>query len=409
MISKLGPKRIAVLVAVAVLLVVGMAVSSSLVETNNAGWYQVKQAAVTGNMSVRTTPGVYGQLFGDIHDYKISDMNYFSVHAHEGGSGVTAAPIQVRFNDGGTADISGSLKFRLSLKDIDQLRLHEDFKSYDAVQQDLIRQTLTESLMQTATLMRAEESYSTRRSEFTTLAEEQVENGIFETVSQEVVKKDAEGNEFVDRFVQVKRDADGNAVVRKRSPLLRYNIEVLQFVIKEIDFDATIDALIAKKKEAEQAKVVAKSNAERAKQDAITEYEQGQARIAKAKADEEVLKITDVTRAKKDKEVGELQAKKEFEIAKFNRQRDEQVAAANLAIKRAEAEAAKLLVKAGLTPMQKAVIDKETAIGVATALSNVKLPSTFIGGGGSGGSVDPFTAIGLEALFNMSKRLGTAK
>jgi len=394
----MSPKAIFILAASVVALVVTVSLSSSLVETNRAGYYQVKQAAVSGDMSVRNVPGVYGQWLGDIHEYRISDMNYFSKHEADGGDSLHSAPISVRFNDGGTADISGSLKFRLSTREEDQLRLHEDFKSYTSVQQDLIRQVLTEALMQTATLMKAEESYSTRRSEFTTLAESQVEQGIFETTSREERRLDTEGNDFIERIVEVKKDGNGNPVVRKVSPLLRYNIEVLQFVIKDIDFDETIDKLIAKKKEAEQAKVVAKSNAERAKQDAITEFEQGQARIAKAKADEEVQKITAVTKAEK-----------EFEVAKFNRKKAEEDAKAQLVVKEAEAKAAKLLVQAGLTPLDRANIEKETAIEVAKALANVKLPSTFIAGGGDGKAVDPFTAIGLESLINISNKMSQGK
>lgn len=350
----LTPRKLIILVGSIVALVTLVSLYSSIVETNDSGFYQVKQAAYTGDMSVRNAPGVYAQLFGDIHTYKISDMNYFSKHDTDGGASLHSAPIQVRFNDGGTADISGSLKFRLSTREEDQLRLHEDFKSYASVQNDLIRQVLTEALMQTATLMKAEESYSTRRSEFTTLAEAQVERGIFETVSREERRLDAEGNDFIERIVEVKRGEDGNPVVRKKSPLLRYNIEVLQFVIKDIDFDSTIDALIAKKKEAEQAKVVAKSNAERAKQDAK----------------------------------------------------------AQLVVKKAEADAAKLLVAAGLTPLDRANIEKETAIGVAKALATIKLPNTFIAGGSGkngNGSLDPFTAIGLESLLNISKQMSKQK
>lgn len=381
--------------------------SPRLVETNNFGNYIVLQDILDGEMSVHTESGPFFQALGKVTEYSVSDMNYFSKLAHEGGSGVTADPIQVRFNDGGTAKVSGSLKFKLSLREEDQLRVHQDFKGYNAVQQDLIRQTLTGALMQTATLMKAEESYSTRRSEFELLARLQIERGIFETISQEVEVKDAEGNEFIEQSVNVKRNEDGNPVVLRPSLFLRYNVEVLAFVIKEIDFDETIDALIAKKKEAEQAKVVAKSNAERAKQDAITEYEQGQARIAKAKANEEVQKITAVTQAQKNKEVGELQASRDYEIAKFNRQRDEEVAQGDLAIKRAEAEAAKLLVRAGLTPMQRATIEKDTAIGVAEALAKIKLPSAFIAGGSGsgGGALDPFTAIGLNQMLDISSKV----
>ena len=166
------------------------------------------------------------------------------------------------------------------------------------------------------------------------MAEDQIKLGIFETHAEEFKSKDAEGNDFIERAVKVKNDASGKPMIRKISPFVRYKIEVLQFVIKDIDFDKTIDILISKKKEAEQQKVVAKAQAEKAKQDAITALEQGKARVAKAKADEEVEKIKEVT-----------QARKKFEVAQFDRQRAEEEAKAELIKGRAEAEKNKLLVK----------------------------------------------------------------
>lgn len=390
----LNPGKTGILVTAAVSLVLLLTLSSSIFETNNKGFYQIKQAAVTGEMTVINDPGLYAQLFGDVFTYKVSDMYYFSKHTVDGPLSPTSDPIKVRFNDGGTALVSGSIKFRLSGVPEKQLLLHSDFRGYNAVHGDLIRQVVTAALMQTATLMRAEESYSTRRSEFISLSEDQVKFGIYETVSKEVKHKDADNNEFIERYVNVKLNENGNPVVRTPSPLLRYQVEVLQFVIKDIDFDSTIDALIAKKKEAEQQKVVAKANAERAKQDAITAREQGNANIATAKAEKLVEKIKAVTDAKKAYEVSVLARKKAEEDAK-----------ARLTRQRAEAEANRLLVSAGLTPLEKATIDKETAIGVAEHLSKIKLPSTFIAGGGNGGrAIDPFTAIGLEALINISKK-----
>lgn len=391
-----SPKFIITLVLFAVGAVVLYALSGQIMETNKSGYYQIKQAALTGSMTVHNTPGIYAQLFGDIHTYQISDMNYFSKHDEDGGTGVESDPIKVRFNDGGTAEISGSIKFKLSQIEENQLMLHKDFKAYPAVKQDLVRQVITESLMQTATLMRAEESYSTRRSEFTALAEDQIKFGIFETHAEEFKSQDTEGNDFIERVVRVKNDASGKPMIRKTSPFVRYKIEVLQFVIKDIDFDKTIDNLISKKKEAEQQKVVAKAQAERAKQDAITALEQGKARVAKAKADEEVEKIKEVT-----------QAKKKFEVAQFDRQRAEEEAKAALIKGRAEAEKNKLLVSAGLTPLEKATIQKETSIGVAREMSKVKFPQMLIIGGDSkgGGQLNPFDAIGLESFMKISKQL----
>ncbi len=389
-----SPRKIGVIIFVIVAIAALFLLSNSLVSTNKSGYYQVKQAAVTGTMSVRSTPGMYAQLFGDITDYQISDMYYFSKYDEEGGAGFEAAPIKVRFNDGGTAEISGSIKYRLSLKEDTQLKLHADFKSYESVKQDLVRQVVTEALMQTATLMKAEESYSSRRSEFTSLAEEQVKLGIFETESEEIKTTDADGNEFIERYVKLKVGADGVRVIRKESPFVRYDIEVLQFVIKDIDFDQTIDSLIAKKKEAEQQRVVAKANAERAKQDAITAEMQGKAKEAEAKAVENVEKIKEVT-----------QAQKRFEVAEFELKRAQKEAEAQLVLARAEAEKNQLLVKAGLAPEVKAQIDKDIAIGVAAELAKIKFPEMMIIGGDSnnGGALNPFDAVGLESFLKIQK------
>jgi len=366
-----------------------------LFSTNDAGYYQVKQAALSGTMSVHSEAGTFLRLFGNVTTYQISDMHYFSKNDIDGGSGREEDPIKIRFNDGGTADVTGGIKFRLPSDPVKQLLIHNDFKSFERLKHDLIRQTVAEALMQTATLMRAEESYSTRRSEFTSLAEDQVKVGIYETETREFKEKDADGNEFVVREVNIKKNKDGQPVIRKESALARYGIEVIQFVVKDIDFDPTIDALIAKKKEAEQMKVVAKANAEKAKQDAITAREQGNARIAIEKANQEVEKIKETTIAQKNLEVSQL-----------NRKQAEQDAQADILKGKALAEISKLKVAAGLTPLEKATIDKETRIGVAAELAKVQFPGMMIiGGGGNGSATNPFDAVGLESFMRINDRL----
>jgi regulator of protease activity HflC (stomatin/prohibitin superfamily) len=378
---------------IGLLLVIG--VGRGLVETNNAGFYQIKQAAVTGSMTVIDLPGTYARLFGDITTYHVSDMHYFSKSPLDGGSGDEASPIKVRFNDGGTADVSGAIKYRLPISTDQRLRLHQDFKNYNSFKHDLIRQTVAEAMMQTATLMKAEESYSTRRSEFTSLVEDQVKNGIYETVSRELKSADADGNERVDVEVYVKKDAKGLPTIRKISPLAQYGVEVISFTIKEIDFDATIDNLIQKKKEAEQMKVVARANAEKAKQDAITAREQGNARIAIEKANQDVEKIKEVTIAQK-----------QFEVSQLNRKQAEQDSQAKITMGKAEAEVNKLKVAAGLTPFERATFAKETAVGVAHELASITLPTMMVTGGGSGGrTADPFEAVGLESLMRINDKM----
>ena len=72
---------------------------------------------------------------------------------------------------------------------------------------------------------------------------------------------------------------------------------------------------------------------------------------------------------------------------------------------RAEAEVNKLKVAAGLTPLERATIAKETAIGVAAELSKVQFPSTLILGGGNGSATNPFDAIGIESYMRISDKM----
>lgn len=382
-------KKISALIGGAVLLVVMLTFSTSLLETNEEGFYQIKQAAMSGEMSVRNTPGMYTQMFGTITTYQISDSFHFD--KKEG-----SEPLTVRFQDGGTATISGSVRFRLSSIDKDQLLLHRDYKSYDTVKSVLIKQAVTEALIQTASMFKAEESYASRRSEFTSLVEDQVKRGLYQTVALEVKEQDVDGNQFNDVNISVVKDASGQPVIKKTPLHQRYGVDILQLVIKEIDFDETIDNLISKKKEAEQEKVVARANAERAKQDAITARERAAAEVAVAKGQEEVEKIKAVTKAQKEFEVAQLEKKKAEEDAKASEVRGQ-----------AEARINQLKVNAGLTPQERAEYRMKTAIGVAKELASINLPKMMVFGGDSKGNspTDPFAAVGLESFMRITGKL----
>ena len=368
---------------------------SSIFETNDAGFYQIKQAAVSGKMSAHNEAGVYFQNFGAISTYKISETSYFS-----DAEGNDIGAVNVRFDGGGTAKISGSIKYRLSSDPETQLKLHTDFRSFSAVEHDLIRQVVTASLMQTSALFKPDDVYSTRRAEFISVAEEQISAGIFATESAEVLVLDAEGNESIERTVSVKLDEDGNPIIKTPSAFKQYGIEVVQFVIKELDFDDIIDGSILAKKQAEQKEVVAKANAETSKQDFISATEKGKADVATAEAAALVVKKTAV-----------IQAEQKTAIEAENAKQADFAAKATRAKGAADAYAAKLKVAAGLSPLQKAEIERDTAIGVAKEMAGVKFPAMMvIGGGGSGNSpMNPFDAVGLKSFIEISKDLAGNK
>lgn len=391
-------KKGMLLAGLAFVLLVGSISMGKLVEVNEAGIYQVKQS-ISGELTVITVPGPYWQGGGTITSYQASEV-------FELAKGGDEEAIKVRFSDGGTALVSGSVQFIIPNDEQSLLEIHKYFRSSDTLRSRVLRQTFIEAVQQTAGLMKADESYSTRRSEFAAIVEEQVRRGLFETAAVEAKEKDVDGNEFNDTNIVIKLNDKGQRVIGKPSPLLKYGITVAQLTIKDFDYDDTIDALIAKKKEAEQQKVVARSNAERSKQDKITAEQKALADVAIAKGEQEVEKIKEITKAEKEKAVAILNAQKDFESAKLARQTAEEVAAAEVAKGQSEAKVAALKVSAGLSPQERAEFDVRKADMVSKNLASIKLPSMMvIGGDSKGGAADPFTAIGIESLMRINDKL----
>ena len=358
--------------------------SAQLFETNTFGNYQVKQAAVTGDITVKNDAGLYWQGFGSITTYPVSEDVDFETEN-----------LEVRFNDGSVAKVKGTVKFRLPSNPDKQKELHRDYATYENVERDLIIRNVGEALSNTATFMVAEDSYAAGRAVFSDLAMQQLKEGIFKTSTKTVDVIDTDGTKFKKKEISIVYDENGNPEIQKESTLKYYGIEVVQFVVNDFKYDEKIEDLIARKKDAEQNKVVAMANAEKAKQDAITAEEQGKARVAEAKAKAEVEKITAVVEAQKKAEVAKLEA----EQAKYEAQKIAEKG-------RAEAEVARQKVNAGLTPLEKATIEKETQIGVAAELAKVKFPQTMVISGGSGnGGTNPFDAVGLKALYDLSNQI----
>lgn len=135
-----------------------------------------------------------------------------------------------------------------------------------------------------------------------------------------------------------------------------------------------------------------KAKAAAAVQEAIRAEEEGKAKAAQAKWEQERIKATEVTKAEQEREVSRLAAEKaEFDKKKI------------IAEGQAEAEANRLKVAAGLTPQERAEWDYKTKVGVAEAISKVQLPR-IVSTGGSNNS-NAMDAIGLKMLIDVSNQL----
>ena len=391
------------LIGVGLALFVGLLMLHSLVGTNNAGFIAVRQAAGTGKLTAYTTAGMYPRMFGDVTVYKQSDIIYFSKHDTEGGSKDDS--VEVRFNDGATAQVTGNVRIDLPADPEKILAIHKVFRSYDSLVKDTVRQVIGESTILTAALMTTEESYTTKRAEFSQMVDDQIRNGVYLTEAKSIEVKDkASGETVIKNVVSIQRDENG-LPLRKESPFAKYGIRVSQAIVKEIDYAPEVVKQIESKQQALQQVVSAKANAEKAIQDRLTAEEVGRKNVAVAKYEQEVKKATAVT-----------QAEQSFEVSKLNRSTEEQNKAANIAKGEGEGEYRRKVMQADGALQQKLDAYVKTQQAWAEAFANSKnpvVPGVVMGGGnggnGNNAALNLMEVMGVKAAKDLALDLTTHK
>jgi hypothetical protein len=319
-------------------------------------------------VTIYTTPGPVAQSFGIASHYKKSNQFWFSKKTDEGHK--VDQSIKIRFNDGGHGQISGSVRWYMPTDDKAILKLHTDFGSQEAIEQQLIRQVVTKAVYMTGPLMSSKESSAEKRNDLLSFIEDQSINGVYKTKQEEIKVHDDLMN--TDKTITVVKIVENKSLPMRQevSALKMYNINIQGLAINAIDYDDEVEKQIKVQQQAYMQVQTAIANSKKAEQDAITTELQGKAAAAKAKWDQEVIKAQAITQAEQEKEVAALAAQTAILSAqKIKTDAD------------AQSYANSKLVSAGLTPQEKAQFEKETKIGVAEALSKVVLPSTYMNGG----------------------------
>lgn len=387
----------------ALIAIFGLVGLHSFIDTNNAGFYKIRQAAGTGKMTAITTPGVFLKNFADVTTYKASDIIYFSKHEEEGRA--KDESITVQFNDGATANVTGNVRIDLPVNADQLIDIHKHFRSYDSLIKDTVKQVVGESVILTASLMTAEQSYTTKRAEFSQLAYDQLLHGVYLTEAKTINVKDSKTGESVDKeVVVISRDEKG-IPRRKESVLGKYGITIGQFVVKEIDYEKTVADQIQTKQQSLMKVVSAKAEAEKAVQDRLTAEEVGRKNVAVAKYEQEVKKATAVT-----------QAEQELDVAKLHRAAEEQNKAANIAKGEGEGEyRRKLMIADGaLDKKLAAYVETQKAWASAVATSaNRLVPEVVMGGntgsaGGQNAAMTFMDILGAKAARDLSLNLGAS-
>lgn len=368
----------------------------------------VNQIPITGTYEYWTDGGFQWQKFGNVSIYDKTSQIWFNElkKDKEGNpyidSSMENPAMTITYNDKGKGFVMGSVRVEMPLETKYLERIQTHYGSQEKLIRDLVKPTLSKVVMSCGPLMSSLESVSEKRTDLIALITDQLNHGVYKTkVTAVKTINPLTGEEQITKIAEAISDSLApNGIKRQEeSPFAFYGLKVSQLAISDTDYENATKAQISKQREADMSIVTAKAKALEAVQRTIQITEEGKAAAESAKWEQEKIKAVEVTKAQQAFEVAELQAKEANEKAKKI-----------IAEGRAEAEANRLKVQAGLTPQEQAEWNYKTTVGVAEALSKSEVkwvPDVMLSDNGGGNNA--MDAVGLRMVMDIADKLNNSK
>jgi len=298
------------------------------------------------------------------------------------------------FSEGDQATVGHTVKWDLPNGDAEMIELHTTYSNIDNLMTTTLLQYQKETMNYSTQRLSSEGHYSGGQSQLKEYFQDQLRNGQVLLVTETKTRKlqDSTTKTYIE--VRAKTTPDGRPL-RTESDIQKYKLLASFSSVDYVKYDDRIYQKLKAKIDAASDEATAKQQLITAQQEALTVKAKGEKLIAETNAREEAARLEAVIRSQK-----------EADVAEQNLKRDKLKAQSDLAIKRANAEGDRLKVAAGLTPLEKANIEKETAIGVAKALAGpqgIKFPEIVAGGGTNGGGA--LQTLELKMLHDLSKEM----
>ena len=242
---------------------------------------------IGGELECFTEPGWKWQGMGKITTYSRRDQFSFSSAVDQGKP--VDESILTRFNDGGHANISGTINWAMPLACEKITRIHKDFGSTNAVEQQLMRTAVQKVIYNVGPTMSSTESSAEKRPDIPKYIDDQLVNGPYLTKTiQQIVKDPITGQDKTVNLVTIAVDEKGQTARESKSQLTDYGLVLQPVAINNIKYDDTVETQITERQKATTAVQISKANAIRAEQEKLTTISQGEANAAKAKWEQEV-------------------------------------------------------------------------------------------------------------------------
>lgn len=360
--------------------------------------YRTFVETINGSEKVFFKPGFhFVGFFSKTTDYPDVMTTVFS--EKENKSVISQEPaFIIRFNDATKATAQATIRWSLPGDEETMVKIHRAYHSPERLAKTSLIPYARECLKFAAQLMESETHYSGGRSKLKEDFRDQLQNGQYVLEYKTEYVLDTLTNEKQKLTSSyIRRGADGNAI-RIESDIQQYEINVNFAAIDDVDYEQQVDKKLAQKIEQSTLESVSKQSLITAQQEALTEKARGEQMLAKVKAEQEADKLQAVIQAQKEKEVAKEEALRAKYIA-------DKIAEEG----RAQAEANRALVSAGLTPEQRMNMEIEIADKVSGNMAKIKFPEIMIFGGDKNSPTNPFDAVGLEAYQKIVNQIGRSK
>lgn len=286
----------------------------------------------------------------------------------------------VAFLGGASATVTGIAQFGLPNDEKTMLDIHNTHKSIQGLVNRRLAPYTQECLSASAQLLSPETHYNGGKAQMAQDYLDQLREGSYLLEIEKIGTYDSIEKVVKAEYVVRKQKGKDGAPKRKFSSIKEYHITVGDAQITKTTYEPRIITMLGKQIDANTAASVAKQQLMTAQQQALTARAQGEKKLVEVEYAQKVNQTNQVVAAQTKVQLQEqykLEQKAASEAAEY---------AAKVVKTEADAEAYKnrQLVSAGLSPWDKADFEMKTKIGVATAISKLTLPATFIQGGNSG-------------------------
>ena len=355
---------------------------------NVAGYYHVLQKWPSGNLVIVHAPGIYwkGPL-GKVTKFQISSVVSFvdKYEKHKKGEVKIEDAIVVTFKDNGQGTVNGYVRYSLPDNE-EQMKLIVKIARTEEILKRIIKARINTTLTLIAANYESGDSVKNRG---------QFIRDIFDSLRNGLIaydKKSVDG-----KIVMSLRIDDNGQIQRLPGVSSIFGLKIANFVLKNIEYDNQTQTKLDEHRLLEQERNIAMLTAEKLKQETVTAAAEEEKLMAETRAQEEHKKLEARIKAEMEDEVAKINAESEKNVALILAEKERKVAEIGLAkanIQKealvitaegkkqaalSEAQGRKALAQADGSLELKLRMQKETLIGIAQALKDVKVPTTIIG------------------------------